>query len=137
MACLRVNDLKLWLARMYCGKDNARCIEDCLEDRKLVVAFLKDNYGRYSTIVLSLAGSPPKAQAFLFPASAVGWNPEHMEIPVVPISVVVLYSLGHIRHKYAINDPWKLDLSEFFEREDCVVMNNPFTRISSQPKEGT
>ncbi len=132
MARLGVDDLKLWLARMYCGKE-PNCIETCLKERELAVAFLQDGYPtRYHTIVVSLSGSPPKAQAFLYPINPTGWNPGYMTDFTVRIGSVVLFSLGKKRSKVSIVDPWELNLSEFFERDDCVVMNNPFARISSK-----
>jgi len=127
---ISVDDLKLWMARLHCGKD-PRCISDDLESRKLVVAFLKDSYGKYYTIVVSLAGSPPKAQALLFPL-VVDWHPEKMEDTCIPIGAVLIHSLGRTKFKNAPVSGWYLDISEFFKRDDCIIMNDlsDFKRIS-------
>ncbi|WP_145973220.1 hypothetical protein [Thermococcus barophilus] len=125
-----MDDLKLWMARLHCGKD-PRCINDDLEYRDIVVAFLKDSYDRYHTIVVSLAGSPPKAQALLFPL-VVDWHPEKMEDSCIPIGTVLIHSLGKTRFKHAPIKGWYIDLSEFFERKDCIVVNDlsDFKRIT-------
>ncbi|AZG03531.1 hypothetical protein [Sulfolobus spindle-shaped virus] len=56
--------VKHLLASAYCGHD-LRCYEENIEIRKMIIAFMKDYNGLYSTIFVSLRGSPPKAYAIL------------------------------------------------------------------------
>ncbi len=62
--------IKHLLALAHCGRNfsrpgTVRCYNDDIENRKMIIAFMKDYYGFYSTIFVSLSGSPPKAYAIL------------------------------------------------------------------------
>jgi hypothetical protein len=56
--------IKHLLASAHCGHD-LRCYSYDIKDRQMIISFMKDYYGFYSTIFISLEGSPPKAYAIL------------------------------------------------------------------------
>ena len=56
--------IKHLLASAHCGRDS-RCYKVDIEDRQMIVTFMKDYHGLYSTIFVSLNGSPPVAYAIL------------------------------------------------------------------------
>ncbi len=61
--------VKHLLVSAHCGDlsrpSALQCYKFDITDRPMVVAFMKDYYGYYSTIFVSLEGSPPKAYAIL------------------------------------------------------------------------
>jgi hypothetical protein len=56
--------IKSLMASAHCGTD-PKCLKYDMEERRMVITFIGDNYGYYSTIFISLEGSPPKAYAVL------------------------------------------------------------------------
>jgi len=56
--------IKHLLASAHC-EQGSECYKFDIENRQMIVAFMKDYNGLYSTIFVSLGGSPPKAYAIL------------------------------------------------------------------------
>ncbi|AZG03945.1 hypothetical protein [Sulfolobus spindle-shaped virus] len=136
--------IKHLLALAHCGRNfsrpgTVRCYNDDIENRKMIIAFMKDYYGLYSTIFVSLNGSPPKAYAILqvhgfrefelikedgelkafYPYS--GKNGDEIEIEVIK---VLHFDLSSYRTIRGIAKPVvELSLKELLSRKDVVIMN--------------
>ncbi len=136
--------VKHLLASAHCGRNfsrpgTVRCYNDDIENRKMIIAFMKDYYGFYSTIFVSLSGSPPKAYAILqvddfhefklikeggelkvfYPYSR--GNGDEIEIEVIK---VLHFDLSSYRTIRGIAKPVvKLSLKELLSRNDVIIMN--------------
>jgi len=130
--------VKYLMARMHCGMDNT-CIETDMEDRKLVVAFLRDWYGKYSTIVLTLSGSPPKAYTII---SADEFDPKKDDAIVVLHLLVCSITLKPCRRYDGFSIDFKkhglsnLSIRELLSRKDTVVVNECLTHSFMGQQQG-
>jgi len=140
--------IKHLLALAHCGR-NSRCYKVDIEDRQMIVAFMKDYYGLYSTIFVSLNGSPPKAYAILkvcfgkefklikedgelkaFYRS--GKNGDEIDINIIKILYLDLTHYRTIRQGFTIGNISFIDgstpvvtlsLKELLSRKDVIIMN--------------
>jgi len=116
--------IKYLMAKMYCGGDES-CEPD-MEERNLVVAFLQDWHGNYSTIVLTLDGSPPKAYTII---CADEFNPEKDDTIVILGLLVCATNLKPCRRYDEFTIDFKkhgltsLSIRELLSRKDVIVMN--------------
>jgi len=121
---LNIDDIKKIMASIYCLGCESEDIK-IQSERKLYITYLKDCYNKPSTLILSLEGSPPKAQAV---------------IPDILERINTLNSLKDIERVYTIShfsviakgkigivipDPkitrLKLDLKGLSKRKDCIL----------------
>jgi hypothetical protein len=131
--------VKHLMALAHCGssKPRSECYKDDMEGREMVVTFMKDYYGNYSTIFISLNGSPPKAYAILKPSDSDnfelrkvngelkahygGETKEEIEIYLIK---VLRYDLSVYKTIVGTREPViRLSLKELLSRNDVIIMN--------------
>jgi len=133
--------IKHLLASAHCEHDS-RCYKSDIENRPMIVAFMKDYNGPlYSTIFVSLKGSPPKAYAILrvcdgnefklikdngeLKAYCSWWGESGDKICINTIKILYL-DLLHYRtvKEVDMSKPVvKLSLKELLSRKDVIMMN--------------
>jgi len=132
--------IKHLLALTHCGQ-RSECYKIDIENRSMIIAFMKDYYGYYSTIFVSLSGSPPKAYAilrvcFTYEFKLIKEDGElkvlHRwsgksddEIRINKIKLLYL-DLTHHRTIKRIDDSTPvvtLSLKELLSRKDVIIMN--------------
>lgn len=97
------------------------------EGRKYAVAFVKDYYGDYSTIVVSVTGSPSKGQVLI--ALQKPFNIESVEKqPYCPLAlngIVIRDMHGHVHTPRKVRG-CLVDVKDFLEeRQDTILVNRP------------
>jgi len=91
------------------------------EGRNMVVGFMKDYYGNYGTIAITLEGSPPAGGA-LIRCGEFSW-PECKNVSVVNIWVMDRNRRHILLNRKRI--PHRLSLEKLFARKDVILMNRP------------
>jgi hypothetical protein len=132
--------IKSLMASAHCGTDS-KCLKYDMEERRMVITFMKDNYGYYSTIFVSLEGSPPKAYAVLkvccgreFRVVKEGnevklygrYDKQFGDVVCINRVKVMYFDLDHYKtvRETDIDKPvFKLSLKELFIRKDVIIMN--------------
>jgi len=133
--------IKHLMASAHCGH-SSRCYKDDIENRPMVIAFMKDNYGFYSTIFISLEGSPPKAFAILKTCDCCPFNfiKENNKLKVyyqyegkyhdkmcINEIKILRFDLTHyktIREIDMDKSVANLSLEELLSRKDVIIMNS-------------
>jgi hypothetical protein len=138
--------IKHLMASAHCGHDFSRpdtvmCYKFDITDRQMIVAFMKDYYGLYSTIFVSLEGSPPKAYAILRVSDAERFKlvKENGELKVlnswtgessdkICINTIKILDSDLLHYRTVKEDDLskpvvKLSLKELLSRKDVVIMN--------------
>jgi len=140
--------VKHLMASAHCGssKPRSECYKYDMKDRVMVVTFVKDNYGDYSTIFISLNGSPPKAYAILklFEFNAFelrkvnnelkayyrGETKEEIEIDLIK---VLRYDLSIYKTIVGTREPViRVSLKELLSRKDVILMNTDILPYPNQ-----
>lgn len=130
------NYIKHLLASAHC-QQGTECYKFDVEDRKMVIAFMKDYHGLYSTIFISLDGSPPKAYAILKVCSGEEFKLENSELKTlnswtgesidkICINNIKILDSDLLHYKTVKEDDLskpviKLSLKELLSRKDVVV----------------
>jgi formate-dependent nitrite reductase cytochrome c552 subunit len=132
--------VKHLLAIAHCGHD-LRCYKDDIENRQMVIAFMKDYNGIYSTIFISLEGSPPKAYAILRVCSGDEFKliKENGELKVfsswtgksgdkICVNAIKILDSALLHYKTVKEEDMskpvvKLSLKELLSRKDAIIMN--------------
>jgi hypothetical protein len=132
--------IKHLMTSAHCGQ-GSECYKVDIEDRKMTIAFMKDYNGSYSTIFISLEGSPPKAYAILRVCSGEEFKliKENGQFKVVNswtgkrsdricINTIKILDLALLHYKTVKEDDLakpviKLSLKELLSRKDVIVMN--------------
>jgi len=132
--------VKSLMASAHCGTDS-KCFKYDMRERRMVITFMKDNYGYYSTIFISLEGSPPKAYAVLKVCcdhefkvvkegdemNLYGRYDKQFDDRVCINRVKVMYfDFDHYKtvREIDMDKPvFKLSLKELFIRKDVIIMN--------------
>ncbi|GAB6101908.1 hypothetical protein JCM16138_11310 [Thermococcus atlanticus] len=129
---LTVDDLKQLLIK-YSG--GGRKFHDELQERKLAVAFVKDWYGDYSTIVLSVEGSPSRGQMLIILSEP--FNTESLkEKRYYPLALRGIVIRDHYLSVHAPRvekfQGCYVDVASFFDdREDIILSNVPVSSEDS------
>jgi hypothetical protein len=128
------------MASAHCGTDS-KCFEYDMRERRMVITFMKDNYGYYSTIFISLEGSPPKAYAVLkvccdreFKVVKEGdemklygrYDKQFDDRVCINRVKVMYFDFDHYKtvREIDMDKPvFKLSLKELFIRKDVIIMN--------------
>ena len=116
------DDIKHLMAKAHCGKDYGMCYKDDLE-RTMVIAFMRDYVGDYSTILITLDGSPPKAYTIIM--AITFFNP--CKDDKIYFQTIKIFGAG--LHHYRTIDVLDfkvqptLSFRELFAREDVRIMN--------------
>jgi len=142
--------VKHLMAIAHCGSNKRRseCYIVDIKNRTMIVTFMKDYYGYYSTIFISLNGSPPKAYAILkvsdfneFELRKVnnelkayygtkGETKEEIEIDLIK---VLRYDLSVYKTIVGIQEPViRLSLKELLSRKDVIIMNTDILPYQNQ-----
>ena len=145
--------IKHLMASAHCGHDS-RCYKDDIENRPMVIAFMKDNYGFYSTIFISLEGSPPKAFAILKTCDCCPFNfiKENNKLKVyyqyegksydkICINEIEIFrsDLTHyktIREKDRDKSVANFSLEELLSRKDVIIVNSEISPQQIPPVRG-
>ena len=132
--------IKHLLASAHC-RQGSECYKIDIEDRPMIIAFMKDYYGYYSTIFVSLEGSPPKAYAILQVCETdelklikedgelkalYRWSGKSGDEICIKAIKVLYLDLTHyraIRRVDAFKPVVTLSLKELLSRKDVIVMN--------------
>jgi len=134
--------IKHLLASAHCAQ-GTECYKVDIEDRKMVIAFMKDHNGSYSTLFISLKGSPPKSYAILRVCfgeefklerengelkALNSWTGESSDKICINTIKILDFDLLHYRtvKEDDMSKPVvKLSLKELPKRRDVLVMNEP------------
>jgi len=134
------NYIKHLIALAHC-EQGSECYKIDIEDRKVIIAFMKDYNGSYSTIFISLEGSPPKAYAILRVCSGEefklikengelkvlnSWTEESGDkicINTIKILDSVLLHYKTVKEEDMSKPVVKLSLKELLSRKDVIIMN--------------
>jgi len=134
------NYIKHLIALAHC-EQGSECYKINIEDRKVIIAFMKDYNGSYSTIFISLEGSPPKAYAILRVCSGKefklikengelkvlnSWTEESGDkicINTIKILDSVLLHYKTVKEEDMSKPVVKLSLKELLSRKDVIIMN--------------
>jgi len=132
--------IKHLLASTHC-RQGSECYKIDIEDRNMIIAFMKDYYGYYSTIFVSLNGSPPKAYAILRVRFShefklikedgelkaldrwSGKSGDEIYIDIIKILYLDLTHYRTIRQTNGLTPVVELSLKELLSRKDVIVMN--------------
>lgn len=123
---LTVDDLKQLLIRYSRG---GKRFHDELQERNLAVAFVKDWYGDYSTIVLSVEGSPSRGQMLVILSEP--FNIESLKekryysLALRGVIIRDHYLSVHVPRVEKFQGCY-VDVASFFDdREDIILSNVP------------
>ena len=134
------NYIKHLIALAHC-EQGSECYKIDIEDRKVIIAFMKDYNGSYSTIFISLEGSPPKAYAILRVCdgkefklikengelkvlnSWTGKSGDKIYIDTIKILYLDLTHYRTIRQTNGLTPVVTLSLKELLSRKDVIIMN--------------
>ena len=132
--------IKHLMALAHCGHD-LMCYKEDMTNRPMVITFMKDNHGLYSTMFVSLEGSPPKAYAILQVCefkefklikennelklfnSWSGKSDDKICIRAIKVLYLDLTHYRTIRNVDAFKPVIKLSLKELLSRKDVIIMN--------------
>ena len=133
--------IKHLLATAHC-KPDSMCYEFDIENRQMVVAFMKDYSGSaYSTIFVSLKGSPPKAYAILRVCDMKEFRfvKENDELKVfypwleessdkICVNTIKILDSDLLHYKTVKEDDMakpviELSLKDLLSRKDVIIMN--------------
>ena len=137
--------IKHLIASAHCGQ-GSECYRVDIEDRKMIIAFMKDYNGSYSTLFISLEGSPPKAYAILRVCSGEefklerengelkalnSWTGESSD--KICINTIKILDFDLLHYKTVKEDDLskpvvRLSLKELLSRKDVIIMNGEVTR---------
>jgi len=115
--------IKSLMAKAHCR--SGECFKYDVKERRMVVAFMRDYYGDYSTIFISLEGSPPKAYAIIH--CCEGFDPLKDE-KIYP-HVIRIFG-PHLEHYKKIDVVGKdsafheLNIRKLLSRKDVIIMNS-------------
>jgi len=121
--------IKYLIARKHCGEES-RCISFDMLERPMIVSFLSDNYGKCSTVIISLSGSPPKGYAVL----SLGDNPIEIGKDDVIVPKIIMVCDGNFKCRRYEYWKWreymekhkidKLHISDLLNRKDVTIISN-------------
>jgi len=132
--------IKHLLTLAHCEYD-LECQKIDIEDRKMIITFMKDYNGFYSTVFVSLEGSPPKAYAILRVCSGEefklvkengelkvlnAWTGESVGKICINTIKILDYNLLHyktVKEEDMSKPVIKLSLKELLSRKDVIIMN--------------
>jgi len=132
--------VKHLMALAHCGGKRCYGTETYWDDleRPMIVAFMKDDYGYYSTIFMSLNGSPPKAFAGL-QANAFELGKVNGEFKVflwgntvteeIPVHFIAVYDSGFKTYRRItlapgpVNVDVEFKIGDLLSRKDVLIMN--------------
>jgi len=132
--------IKHLLALAHC-RQGSECYKVDMTDRQMIIAFMKDYHGLYSTIFVSLNGSPPKAYAILKVCetdefelikedgelktlySLSGKSGDDIYIRTIKILYLDLTHYRTIRNIDMFKPVVTFSLKELLSRKDVIIMN--------------